>query len=508
MSEHELAPQTPAQRRDRYQRLLRELERRGLDGFLVPRGDEHQGEYVPPRAQRLAWLTGFTGSAGLAIVHRRGSAIFVDGRYTLQVAEQVDTTAFAPQHLMDQPPRQWLGERLQAGDRIGFDPWLHTPNGLEPLRKVCDRADAELLAVETNPVDSVWEDQPGAAAGAGGGAAVGVCRRAGRGQARTHRPDALAEEGIAAAVLTQPDAIAWLLNVRGADVERSPLPLSFAVLHADARVEWLIDPRKLNDGIPEELGTDVTIEPPQRFAAVLEALAGQTVRVDPGSAASWIFGRLEQAGATIDRGVDPCALPKALKNPAELAGTRAAHLRDGIALSRFLHWLHLNAADGGVDELGAAERLHQFRQDSGQLRDLSFDTISGAGANGAIVHYRVTPNSNRELVPPMLYLVDSGGQYLDGTTDVTRTISHRHAHRRAARPLHAGAERAYQPGPGPVSGRHQRRSARYPGALCAVAGRAGFRSWHRPRGRQLSVACMRGRSGFPGSRPIPRCSRV
>ncbi len=424
MNEVMIAPSSAAARRQRFQAVLDELERRGLDGFLVPRADEHQGEYVPPCAERLAWLTGFTGSAGLAIVYRPGSAIFVDGRYTLQVGDQVDTALFAPRHLMEQPPAQWLAEHLERGARIGFDPWLHTPNGLESLRKACAKAGAELLACETNPVDAAWTDQPDPPLAT---VSAHPLEYAGEASAtkRQRLGEQLAAEGIDAALLTQPDSIAWLLNVRGGDVQHAPLVLSFALLHASGRVDWFVDARKLDPALREHLGEGVELQVPEQLDRVLEGLghADCRVRVDPATTAVRLVDLLEYAGATLDRGADPCVLPKALKNPAELTGARAAHERDGVALTRFLHWLAEHAPSGEVDELGAAEQLRRFREETGELRDLSFDTISGAGPNGAIVHYRVTPETNRRLRPGELYLVDSGGQYRDGTTDVTRTVA-------------------------------------------------------------------------------------
>ncbi|MFO1350778.1 MAG: aminopeptidase P family protein [Gammaproteobacteria bacterium] len=424
MSEEQVAPQSKAASRQRLQALLAELARRGLDGFLVPRADEHQGEYVPPRAARLAWLTGFTGSAGLAVAYRRGSAIFVDGRYTLQAQDQVDTESFKPQHLVDHPPKRWLAETLQRGDKIGYDSWLHTPDSVESLRAACAKAGAELIACADNPLDAIWTDQPAPPLAP---VAPQPLEYAGETAAakRERIGKALLNEGVDATVLTQPDSIAWLLNIRGGDVEHSPLPLSFATLHADGHVDLFIDERKLGAGVREHLGNRVTVYPPDQLGARLDSLgqAGKAVLADPKSAAAWIFNRLAATGAKIIQGNDPCVLPKALKNAAELAGLRAAHRRDGVALSRFLHWLDEHAASGLVDELGAAERLREFREASSTLKDLSFATISGAAANGAIVHYRSTAATNRKLVPGTLYLVDSGGQYLDGTTDVTRTIA-------------------------------------------------------------------------------------
>ena len=421
MTEELIAPKTPAQSQQRLQALLQELEQRGLAGLLVPRTDEHQGEYVPPRAQRLAWLTGFTGSAGLAIVYRQGSAIFVDGRYTLQVRDQVDTALFEPQHLMNEPPRQWLATHLQAGDRIGFDPWLHTLHGLESLRQGCAQAGAELVACDSNPLDAVWADQPEAPLSP---AVPHPLRYAGEDadSKRQRLAQTLQQEQIDTAVLTLPDSIAWLLNIRGTDVAHNPVALSFALLHKDSHVELFMDERKISAGLREHLGNGVSIQPPERFQAALQALTDKTVRADSRSAPAWVFEQLQQAGAQITPGADPCVLPKARKNPVELEGARAAHQRDGVALCRFFHWLADNGGSGTLDELGVAEHLQTLRADTGKLQDLSFDTISGAGSNGAIVHYRVTPATNKKLVPGSIYLVDSGAQYLDGTTDVTRAV--------------------------------------------------------------------------------------
>jgi len=421
MSEELVAPKTQAESQQRLQALLRELEQHDLAGFLVPRADEHQGEYVPPRAQRLAWLTGFTGSAGLAVVYRHGSAIFVDGRYTLQVGDQVDTGLFEPKHLLDSPPRQWLAENLRAGDRIGFDPWLHTPDSLEPLQKACTKAGAELVACASNPLDAVWEDQPEAPLAQ---AVAHPLDYAGEDLAskRQRLAEALSKDGIDSAVLTLPDSIAWLLNLRGADVPHNPVALAFALLHQDAHVELFIDERKLSPELREHLGNGVSVQAPERFEPALQALTEKTVLADARSAPAWVFERLREAGAKIKQRTDPCVLPKACKNPVELNGSRAAHQRDGIALCRFFHWLAERGDSGELDELGVAEQLQHLRAASGELKDLSFDTISGAGANGAIVHYRVTPTTNKKLLPGSLYLVDSGAQYLDGTTDVTRTV--------------------------------------------------------------------------------------
>ena len=404
--------------------LRAELVERGLDGFVVPRSDEHQGEYVPPRGQRLAWLTGFTGSAGVAVVLRQRAALFVDGRYTLQAAQQVDGGLFEIHHLIEEPPPRWLVTALKRGEVLGYDPWLHTPQDVERLRMAADKAGAVLRAVESNPVDRVWTDQPAAPL-----APVVAHPEVFAGESAQSKRErlarALAEDGTQAAVLTMPESVAWLLNIRGGDVPHTPLPLSFAILRADASVALFIDRRKLTPGLDRHLGNAVTVQPPEELGPALDALAaaGGPVRVDPATAASWIFDRLERAGAVIHRAADPCLLPKACKNPVEIAGTRAAHRRDGAALTRFLAWLAQVAPQGGLGEIAASDRLEALRREGEHFRDLSFPTISGAGSNGAIVHYRATAQSEKRLEPGTLYLLDSGAQYLDGTTDVTRTVA-------------------------------------------------------------------------------------
>lgn len=415
-------PILPAAGPDRLAALRAELVRRDLDGFLVPRADEHQGEYIAPHAMRLTWLTGFTGSAGLAVVLADRAAIFVDGRYTLQVEAEVDTAAFTVRHLVDQPVTTWIAETLPAGARLGYDPWLHSLDGVERLRKACARAGAHLVACDGNPLDAVWCDQPLPPLAPVVPHSIAYAGRTSEDK-RRELAAGLVHDRIAAAVLTAPDAIAWLLNVRGGDVAYTPLPLSFALLHADARVEWFIDGRKLAPRLADHLGEGVTILPPDALAAALDRLAGQTVGVDAATLPAWIAARLEGCGASLERGSDPCALPRACKHPVELNGIRNAHRRDGVALCRFLAWLESAAADGALTEIAASDRLEAIRSEGDLFEGLSFPTISGAGPNGAIVHYRATPASERALRPGSLYLVDSGAQYRDGTTDVTRTIA-------------------------------------------------------------------------------------
>ena len=405
---------------DRLGALRARLDEAGLDGFVVPHADAHQNEFLPPDAERLAWLTGFTGSAGTAVVLRERAAIFVDGRYTLQVRDQADGDLYEFRHLIEEPVADWLTEHLPAGARLGYDPWLHTKSQAERLARAADRAGAELVPVPENPVDATWTDRPPAPRTP---VVPHEGRFAGRDSAdkRTEIAEIIKGGGADATVLTQPDSIAWLLNIRGADVDHTPLPLSFAILHADASVDWFVAAEKLTDELAPHLGDRVRVHVPEAFADALEGLAGRRVLVSADTAAAWVFDRL--ADAEVLRGDDPVTRPKAIKNTTELEGTRVAHLRDALALARFLHWLDCTAPGGGVDEMSAAAKLEDFRRTGEHFRDTSFDTISGAGPNGAIVHYRVTPGTNRALGDGELYLVDSGAQYLDGTTDVTRTIA-------------------------------------------------------------------------------------
>jgi Xaa-Pro aminopeptidase len=427
----EMAAQRPASapaqgpaRAERLAALRNELARHRLDGFLVPRADEFQGEYVPPRAERLAWLTGFTGSAGLAVVLRDRAAMFVDGRYTLQARDEVDAALYEHRHLTNEPPERWLAEHLAAGARLGYDPWLHTADGLAAIREAVERKGAALVACERNPLDAVWSDQPPAPMAP---VVAHPIRFAGREAAdkRAAVGRELEAAGIDAAVISQPASLAWLLNIRGADVPHTPLPLGFALVHGNGSVELFIEPLKLVPGLEAHLGNGVSVSPPAAFGAALDRLGAERRRVlvDRGSAALWIHERLKAAGAGTVAGEDPCLLPKACKNEVELQGMRAAHIRDGVAVTRFLAWLAAHAPAGRVDELQAAERLAEFRRMGELFRDFSFDTIPGSGPNGAIVHYHASPRTNRRLQPGELFLLDSGAQYLDGTTDITRTVA-------------------------------------------------------------------------------------
>ena len=412
------------QRAERLAAFRAELKRRRLHGFIVPRGDEHLGEYIPPRAERLAWLTGFTGSAGVAVVLRQGAAIFVDGRYTLQVTREVDGALIEARHLTEQPAAEWIAGHLPAKARLGYDPWLHTANEAARVAAACRKAGGKLVAVDGNPVDAVWPDQPPPPRAP---LFPHDERYAGRTSAdkRSQVAETLAAERVDAAVLSDPASIAWLLNVRGGDVPFTPLPLAFAVIGADSRVELFLDRRKVTAAVAGHLGNGVRVADADAFRPALERLGaeGRSVRVDPDGTPEWVCDRLWRAGATLSPGSDPCALPRARKNPVELNGARAAHRRDGVALVRFLAWLAAEAPTGGVGEIAAARRLEALRGEHDLFRGPSFPTISAAGPNGAIVHYRVDATSDRRLQQGSLYLVDSGGQYPDGTTDVTRTVA-------------------------------------------------------------------------------------
>jgi Xaa-Pro aminopeptidase len=401
--------------------LRKELARQGLDGFVVPISDEHLSEYVGGYAQRLAWLTGFGGSAGTAAVLKDKAAMFVDGRYTLQVRDQVDGKLYEYRSVPQDSLAEWLAANAGEGARVGFDPWLHTAGWAKAAGKALKDAGAELVPVERNPIDAVWQDRPEPSAAP---AFVQDEALAGRSSAdkRAEVAEWLKAEKLDAAVISALDSVAWLLNVRGADVDRTPVALSYVIAHADGTADWFIAPGKVPPEVAAHLGNAVRVRPRDAFTGALAELKGKRVAADPERAVAAIFSALESAGAEAVRLTDPVVLPKAVKNPVEQKGHRAAQARDGAAVARFLHWLSVEAPKGRLDETSAAERLHQFRRDTGDLRDLSFDTISGSGPNGAIVHYRVSEETNRKLEPGSVYLVDSGGQYADGTTDITRTV--------------------------------------------------------------------------------------
>jgi Xaa-Pro aminopeptidase len=401
-----------------------ELARRNLAGFVVPRADQQQNEYVAPSEERLAWLTGFTGSAGLAIVLTQEAALFVDGRYTLQAAKQVDGTAWRVEPLIDPSPESWLTAHLAAGDRIGFDPWLHTSAAAERLAAACAKAKAELVAVETNPLDAVWTERPAPPLGP-----VAVHGAQYSGEAESDKLKRIRDEierlGVDALVLSDSHAVAWTFNIRGADVSHTPLPLSYAVVPKDGRPTVFIDHRKLSNSTRDHLEQTADVAEPDMLTPDLTALAqrGASIALDSATAADALSRLINGAGGKVLRGSDPTALLKACKNPAEIEGTRRAHQRDAVALARFLAWIDREAPSGSLTEIDAVEALETFRRDTGALRDVSFPTIAGTGPNGAIVHYRVTRKTNRRIAPGDLLLIDSGAQYQDGTTDVTRTIA-------------------------------------------------------------------------------------
>jgi Xaa-Pro aminopeptidase len=401
-----------------------ELARRKLRGFVIPRADQQQNEYVAPSEERLAWLTGFTGSAGLAIVLTHQAAVFVDGRYTLQAAKQVDTKAWSIEPLVDPPPESWLAKHLSTGDRLGFDPWLHTSAAAERLAAACAKAGAELVAVETNPVDSVWNDRPPPPLGP-----VAIHGRQFAGEIESEKLARIREEigklGVDALVLSDSHAVAWTFNIRGADVSHTPLPLSYALVPKDGRPTIFIDHRKLSNSTRDHLEQSADVAEPDALKGELTALAqrGATIALDNATAADALSRLIGGAGGKTIRGSDPVALLKACKNSTEIEGTRQAHRRDAVALARFLAWVDREAPSGALTEIDAVEALETFRRDTGALKDVSFPTISGTGPNGAIVHYRVTRKSNRRIAPGDLLLIDSGAQYQDGTTDVTRTIA-------------------------------------------------------------------------------------
>ena len=407
---------------DRLARLRAELARRGLDGFVVPISDEHMSEYVGAYAQRMAWLTGFGGSAGTAAVLPAKAAVFVDGRYTVQVRDQVDGSLYDYVGVPQSSVAEWLGANVSAGQKIGYDPWLHGIDWARGLAAALTAKGASLIAVDSNPIDAVWDDQPAPSA-----APIAVYDTEQAGQSAADKRGVIADwlktQGLDTTVMTALDSIAWTFNIRGEDVSHTPVGLAFALLHDDATADLFVAPEKITDAVRAHLGNSVRIHDRTAFEPALAALAGKRVAVDPDRAVAAIFTALEGAGAKIARHRDPAVLPKAIKNSAELAGTRAAHVRDGVAVARFLKWMEEVAPQGGLDELGAAAKLRAFRDESGVLKDLSFDTISAAGPNGALPHYKVDETTNRAIETGTLYLVDSGGQYADGTTDITRTIA-------------------------------------------------------------------------------------
>ena len=402
-------------------KLREQISKQGLSGFYVPHEDEFQNEYLPEANKRLAWVSGFTGSFGSAFVFSDHAVLFIDGRYTIQAAEQTDNTLFERVAIPDPGPFGWLAAQDLKQAVLGYDPSLMTPNDVAAFAKAAAKVGATIKAVTENPVDLAWDDRPAQPEAM---VVPHTLEFAGQSSAekRAKIAETLRADKADAAIITAPASIAWLFNIRGGDVACSPLPLGRAILRHDGGAELFLDPAKVSDGLLEHLGNNVTLRPYDELTDGLTALSGQTVSLDPGLASDWFFQTLETAGAKILRQMDPVQIPKACKNAAELEGTANAHRRDGAAITRFLHWLDTEAQSGKVTEIDAAIKLESFRDQIGDLKDLSFETISGAGPNGALPHYRVNAASNRTLERGSLYLVDSGGQFLDGTTDITRTV--------------------------------------------------------------------------------------
>lgn len=405
----------------RAQALRHALKRLNLDGFLVPRADQHQNEYVAESDERLAWLTGFTGSAGLAIVLQDRAAIFVDGRYILAVANEVDTSVFTPIASAATSPEAWLEANLKRGARLGYDPWLHTPGVVERLAKSAAAAGAELVAIEPNPIDSIWDDRPPVPLGK---VSLHAQRYAGETATKKLKRVAAALGAADALLVSDPHAVAWAFNIRGRDVSHTPLPLAYALIPKEGRPRVYMDGRKLEGTVRAKLAKLAEVVEPGRLVADLGSLGRDKKRVlvDSATVAAKLANVVVQAGGVCDTGRDPIAVMKARKNPTELEGARQAHLRDGAAMARFLHWFSLTAPKGRLTEIVAAQALETFRRDTGKLKDLSFPSIAAFGANAAIPHYHVTERSSARIGKG-IFLIDSGGQYDDGTTDITRTLA-------------------------------------------------------------------------------------
>jgi Xaa-Pro aminopeptidase len=404
--------------------LRAELERRGLDGFIVPHADRHQSEYLPASEERRAWLTGFTGSAGTAVVLAERAVLFTDGRYTLQAREQIDTGIFAIEHMGEKPLDAWLEANLPNGTKLGYDPWLHTTDAVEKLGKACAAVGATLVATEPNPLDAIWSERPQPPLGA---VTLHDLRYASEDAATklARLRDELGKLRADALVVSDPQALAWTFNIRGGDISHVPVTLGFAILRKEGRPALYLDGRKLSNETRHALELLADVREPAAFASDLGALAATKInlRLDQSTAADALARIVAQNGGKATRGPDPIALMKAVKNATEIDGARAAHKRDGAALAKFLAWFDREAPGGKLTEIGAVEALETFRREGGILKDVSFPTIAGSGSNGAIVHYRVTRKSNRRIAPGELFLIDSGGQYEDGTTDVTRTVA-------------------------------------------------------------------------------------
>ncbi|MGL1080201.1 aminopeptidase P family protein [Vibrio parahaemolyticus] len=399
------------------------LAQHNIDALLIPHEDEYLGEYVPAHNERLHWLTGFTGSAGAAVITQDKAAIFVDGRYTVQVTKQVPNELFEYRHLIEEPALDWIQDNLTANASVAIDPRMHSSAWLDMAQaKLAGKLELNILS--SNPIDALWHDRPAPVV-----SDVRLMPTEAVGQSSESKRKEIAQlvtkAGADSAVITALDSICWLLNVRGLDVSRLPVLLSHAILHADSSVEYFLDPARLPAEFAAHVGTGVTVHHPEALQSRLEAMSGKKVLLDPAISNAWFKLVLQNAGASVIAAADPCLMPKAAKNEVEIAGMKACHIRDGVAMSKFLCWLDAEVAAGNLhDEATLADRLEAFRREDPTLMDLSFDTISAAGGNAAMCHY------NHENQPEpgklelnTLYLVDSGGQYLDGTTDITRTIA-------------------------------------------------------------------------------------
>ena len=405
----------------RLKALREELKRRKLDGFVIPISDEHMSEYVGDYAQRLKWLTGFGGSAGFACVTLTHAAIFVDGRYTVQVRDQVDGNLFEYRSIPGDSLSDWLGSVCEDGANIAYDPWLHTWGWVEAQEDALEGSGVTMVPADSNPLDAVWSDQPAPSDAA---AIIQPDELTGRGSAekRAGVADWLSEKGLDATVITALDSIAWLLNIRGSDVSNTPVALSYVIAHKDGTAELFIAPEKVTPELTQHLGNAVTIRDRSEFTNALGEFSGKRVSLDPDYGVVGIAQGLRAGGANFTFRQDPTILPKAIKNQVEVQGHRDAQARDGAAVARFLRWMEVTAPKGTVDELSAAAKLESFRREAGPLRDLSFPSISAAAGHAALPHYKVDEDSNIPVPPGSIYLVDSGGQYEDGTTDITRTI--------------------------------------------------------------------------------------
>ena len=399
------------------------LETNNLDAVIIPHEDEYLGEYVPAHNERLHWLTGFTGSAGAAVITRETAAIFVDGRYTVQVRKQVPAELFEYRHLIEEPALDWIINSLPQGSKVAFDPRMHTAAWLKGAQaKLAEKV--ELTTLSANPIDELWSDRPEPVVSDVRLMATDAVGQSSESK-RAEIASLLKAKGADAAILTELDSICWLLNIRGLDVSRLPVVLSNAIIHADESVDFFLDPARIPTGFEAHVGNGIRVSHPSELEARLQSLEGKNVSVDSGTSNAWYTLVLQNAGAHIIEAADPCLMPKAAKNETEIAGMKACHIRDGVAMAKFLSWIDAEVAQGNLhNEAVLADKVQSFREQDPTLMDLSFDTISAAGGNAAMCHYNHENQPEPgQLEMDTLYLVDSGGQYLDGTTDITRTIA-------------------------------------------------------------------------------------